>query len=195
MSLSGTMLGKTLAIALLIVTVAAGYFFCAAPIVERIVAARDALETRRLLLGRLEQAIQTAGQATPLVGVSPERDDLYLKGESEAVMAALLQSKLRLAGETEGGRVVSTRSLAAKQQSGLRLVGIEGRLTTSLAGLQKTLLALEAARPLVLVSALQIAPGGPAEVEGSPEQLSVRLEIYGVTALKAQEAVNAPTPQ
>jgi hypothetical protein len=195
MSLSGTIPGKILAIALLIGTLALGYLSLVAPLMERIVSAREALESRRLVLERLEQAIQKAGQATPLVGASPGREDLYLRGESEAVMAALLQSKLRLAGEAEGGRVVSTRSLTAKQQAGLRLIGIEGRLTTSLTGLQKTLLVLEAARPLVLVSALQVTPGGLADGEGSSEQLSVRLEIYGVTVLKSPEAVNVPTPQ
>ena len=175
-------LSRLAALALTGAVVAGAYLFVLAPAYERFRLAQVGLLEQRQLLGRLKQA-EAATTGTPRVGVGDNGRRLFLVGESDAVMAASLQATLQSAGQAAGWRLTSTRVLSARQEGALRLVGIEGRLSTSLAGLQHMLLALEAARPVVVITALQVTPvatiTAPPAASGTGEELTVRLEIYG----------------
>lgn len=184
-------ISKFAALALAGVIAFALYLLVLAPAYARFQNARDALDGQRQLLTRLKQ--QTAGQGSDTIaGNASTRDTsrrLYLSGESDAVMAAALQSALSAKGEVGGWRVVSTRVLPPKQEGALRLIGIEGRLETTIDGLQRLLLALEAQRPLLAVTALQATPTAALSAPGATEregELAVRLELYAA-ALPEQE--------
>lgn len=187
----GATISKFAALALAGAFALALYVLVLEPAYARYQNARDALDSQRQLLARLTQ--QTAGQGSDLGGSSIAARDisrrLYLSGESDAVMAAALQSALGAKGEAGGWRVVSTRVLPTKQEGALRLIGIEGRLETTIDGLQRLLLVLEAERPLLVVTALQATPAAALSAPGTNErdgELAVRLELYAA-ALPEQE--------
>ncbi len=174
---------KLAALALAGLVALALYLLVLAPAYARFQSARDALDGQRQLLARLKQ--QAVGQgsnaATGNATALDTARSFYLSGESDAVMAAALQSALSAKGEAGGWRVVSTRVLPLKQEGALHLIGIEGRLETTVDGLQRLLLALEAGRPLLVVTALQATPAAALSAPGATErdgELTVRLELY-----------------
>ncbi len=196
MPVARAIISKCAALGLAIALVAGAYHLAVAPLTERISQLRESLETQRELLGQLKQQLLTA--RAPVQDRSTETGQaLFLTGESNAVMAAQVQTVLRAKEETSGWRLISTQALPVRQQGNLRFVGVEARLSASMAGLQRLLLAIDAARPVILVSTLQISPlaGQISDAGGEAEQLAVRLEIFGASAPPEPEVTDAKTPR
>jgi Type II secretion system (T2SS), protein M subtype b len=170
------------------------YLFLLAPLYLRYAIARDGLLTQRELLGRLALA-DAASPTASGAAASDAGTGLYLEGESDAVMVSSLQAALQSTGTSSGWRLLSTRVLPPRKEGPLRLIGIEGRLSTTLAGLQRTLLALDAARPVVVVTSLQVTPVASVAPQGentaSREDLAVRLELYGAAGVAVAGPSNA----
>lgn len=173
------LLSRLAAVALTLAVTAALYFIVVAPAYSRFELARDELAGQRALLGRLAQGITASADPAP---IPPDLGRLQLAGESDAVMAATLQSLLRRTSEAAGWRLASTRVLPPREEGGLRLIGIEGRAMASLAALQRTLIELERARPLVVSTALQVSLAPAADDPAGIGALSVRVEIFGAAA-------------
>jgi hypothetical protein len=189
------------ALGLLAGVLAAAYALVIEPISRRIGTALDRIATERTLLARLDQAAVNAAAKTSaraaadqLAGATgnPPLSALVLDGESEAVMAARLQSVVQsAAGRAEGVRISSTRSLPPRERDGLRLIGLEVRCTASLEAAQKLLIGLEGSRPLVLIEVLQLTPASPRS--GSDETpridvFDVRIELYGAAGRGSKQA-------
>lgn len=178
---------KAVALSLLLAVVAVGYFLVVAPIEARISSAVDRIAIGKSLLARFDTAAlksRAEAAAPSLAGV--EGDLLFLEGESDAVMSARLQAVLRAAtAQTDGLRISTTRSLPPRETGDLRLVVLEVRFATTLAGVQRTLLALDRARPLVLVDTVQIvsaAQRASGDEASLADSFDVRMEIAGAAA-------------
>lgn len=177
----GRLTQKCAAVGLLTAAIAVVYGFVAAPLERRLVTAVERIGAERDLLARLQRSLAAATPADPRSDETPDRSP-FLAGESEAVMAARLEAILgALTKAAVGVRTTSTRTVTSRDHMGLRLIGLEARMTAPLAGLQRLLLELDRMTPTVLVDGLQVGPAasaGTAEA-GGDGLLEVRIEIFG----------------
>jgi general secretion pathway protein M len=142
----------------------------------------DGLETQRTLLGRL-RAEQSAAEAKTVLGGTPAampKGPVFLGGESDAIRLAGLQSRLSDAAQTAGTRLASTQVLPPREDAGVRLIGVQTQLSTTLEQLQKLVFELETARPVLIVQALHVSRGPDREGQEVTE-LDVRLTVLGAT--------------
>ncbi|MBU1211974.1 MAG: type II secretion system protein M [Alphaproteobacteria bacterium] len=175
-------LGKSVALMLLIASVALAYISVAQPVFSRIVELEDKLIAERMLLGRLRGVVATANREQPedaVTAKASERnaDNLFLSGESAGVMAAQVQDILHKMARANGMNLASMRNVGIRQHDALSLVGIDARIEGGLEGLQGMLLALEASRPVLLVDALQIATTTEAVPRGTVTEGDTRLNV------------------
>jgi len=80
----------------------------------------------------------------------------------------------------------SMRGLPARERDGIRLLGAQVQLVTSIENVQKLLLALESHRPLLLIDFLQINQTSSSGLSNEEPAglLETRLDIYAVEAGK-----------
>ena len=120
---------------------------------------------QREVLGRLLSAESLAGDASALEQKSKSLDigRLTLKGESDPLRTAELQTALTKIVAALGLRLKSTRALPARDAEGVRLIGIQAQFQATLAQLQKILLAIDANEPILVIEALRVvaAAGAP----------------------------------
>lgn len=83
-------------------------------------------------------------------------DAYYLPEESPTLAATSLQQRVRQAVESNGGNLVSTQILPVVAEDGFSRVAIRVQMTGDIDAVQKMLYALESARPLSFIDALQI---------------------------------------
>jgi hypothetical protein len=83
-------------------------------------------------------------------------DQLLLKGQSDAIAAANLESALAGLATSSGASLTSTEVLPARMSGALRQVGISAEVTASWPALTDLLTAIETARPRMQVDALII---------------------------------------
>jgi general secretion pathway protein M len=99
-------------------------------------------------------------------------DGLLLSGPSDALAAANLQSKLKDLVEQGGAKLASAQTLAVETQGGFRRVGMRISFAADLTLLTSVLLGVEAARPVLSISNLDLRGG-------ENEALSVVMDVYG----------------
>ncbi|MFM2422629.1 MAG: Type secretion system protein subtype b, partial [Pseudomonadota bacterium] len=173
----GTWASRSLALLLALGAAALAHWALSAPLHARFEAAQDRIASHQQLLTRLAMQIRTSQP------YNTQADDKFLRdaifdGESDAIVAATLQSVLRSMGDAAGWRLSTSRNLPARETNGLRLVGIEGRFTTTTAGLQRSLAELEGTRPHVIIGAVNVVAAADSP-EATREELQVRIELFG----------------
>ncbi|MBO0766165.1 MAG: hypothetical protein J2P50_16465, partial [Hyphomicrobiaceae bacterium] len=115
------------------------------------------------------------------VGRAALESGAYLKGESEALTAAGLQTMLAQLAATNQVRLTSTRALSPRERDAIRLIGVSVQFKASLEQLRGLLFQIESQRPFLFVEALQARPVSPfsqssTELNG---MLDVRLDVVG----------------
>lgn len=149
-------LSKLAAVALLVGLVAFIGLFVIGPVVGYFTDRRDEIAEQRRLLTRLTAA------GAPMATVTPSKPgsdgEIFLAGNSDALRLAELQSLTGRIAELEGVELRSTRSLPVREREGLRLLGLEANMRTTIDQLQKMLYRIENGRPYVIVEDLQVTP-------------------------------------
>jgi general secretion pathway protein M len=141
----------------------------------------DRIVTQRTLLGRLISAENAAAKAVS--GVEPDaalNGTVFLEGESDAIRLADLQSRLSEAAQSIGARLSSTQPVPPRDDLGVRLIGVQTQLSTTIEQLQKMLFELESAKPLLIIQAVNVSRGPDRDGEEVTE-LDVRLTVLGAT--------------
>jgi general secretion pathway protein M len=105
----------------------------------------DGILAQEKMLPQLQQQVQTFGDVQVL-----------LAGNSDAIAAANLQSELAGLAASSGASLTSTEVLPAEMSGGLRQVGIAVDVTASWPALTDLLVAIESARPRMIVDDLII---------------------------------------
>ncbi|MDH3715617.1 MAG: type II secretion system protein GspM [Gammaproteobacteria bacterium] len=82
--------------------------------------------------------------------------NLYLRANTAALAAAELQRIVKQQAAARGGRVMSTQTLAGKQEDAFTRVTLKVRLRTDMQGVLHTLHGLESRRPLLFIDNLSI---------------------------------------
>jgi hypothetical protein len=145
--------------------------------------ARDRLEARTELLGRMEADVRStsrledsaAAVRTRVVALAPEL--LGPGGESEAVAA--LGALLSSAAERQRVRVSRTEAVPDSARAGpARRVSVRATLESETAGLLGMLEALARQRAVLTVGSLQIA-ADPPPVASAPELLHTEFTLSG----------------
>jgi len=187
------------ALGLLVAAVAALWFVGLAPLADKISRGNDEVAEKRVLLGRLQNGRAMEAEARALAQRSAAIDlpSLLIAGESEALKAANLQAALAAIAAANGLRFRSTRVLPARTESGVQLVAVEASFESSLADIQKMLLAMADHKPMLSVSGLRVslAPTAALDPESAGSLLEVSMEVAAPAAIAPAAASPASAPE
>ncbi len=151
---------RAIALILLVGAIAVPYVFIVQPLAakhqetrETITQDQDQLQRyRRIAANRpLLQARHEQLQRDPI------SQGAYLSGESEALIAANLQNRIKTVIEANGGKLASTQILQSGGEDGFRVVTIRVRMTADIDAASKTFYALEAGQPFLFVDSIDIS--------------------------------------
>jgi hypothetical protein len=153
--------------------------FVVLPVVDTFTHHQARIEQERTVQGRLRAALaEMAG--TKVEDTSQSNAGRFLSGESEAIVAANLQSLLTEYASTNGVKLRSTRSLPARDRDGMRLIGVQMQFSGQMDAVQKLIYQIESAEPSLVVDAMSI--NGFAQrfgVATDGTSLEVRLDVFG----------------
>jgi len=182
------MASRVIALILLVGVIAVPYVFIAQPLLAKHQENRDTiaqyqdqlLSYRRIaanrpqLQARHEQLLR-----------DPISQDAYLSGESEALVAANLQNRVKTIIEANGGQLASTQILQSGDEDGFRVVTIRVRMTADIDSASKIFYALEAGQPFLFVDSVDIssrqARRRRRNQKTAPENvdLNINYDVYG----------------
>lgn len=179
-------LRRLVAVGLLAVAGLVVYALGVAPVLGHLAGLQDRLDAERSLLARYDRAVTAAGNSLASDGSGPAsgeaRSEYFLSGESASVVAARLQGLVREAGQRHKVSMNSLRDLPPRQLDDLVLIGLEASFEAPLAQLQRLLVDLEGAAPVLFLHELHIssqAAGRSAAERGKSEApLAVRISVY-----------------
>lgn len=180
-------LGRSLAVALLLAALGAAQAFVVGPVLDAHRAYGERIRTSGALVARYDALAK--GEAEARSSLEEARrlyaaSDVHLAGSSDALIAAELQQRLaRVCGE-EGCQIRSTQALPPTSEEGFVRIGLRVALAVRSEALHRMLHRLETAKPYLFVDALEIGAatdpvGGasPGAVQGW--DLQARFELYG----------------
>jgi general secretion pathway protein M len=178
------------AVGLLLLSVGVVALLTVVPFAGRIGELREQIDAQRGLLGRFAAVAAQQGQLADFdrVGRAAIDSNAYLKGESDALKAAALQTILAELAAANRVRFSSTRVLPGRERDDVRLIGVRVQFNAEMEQLRAILYRIEAYRPLLFVEALQVQPISPFS-QRDPEQmgvLDVRLDVFGATPSKKE---------
>jgi general secretion pathway protein M len=187
-----------LALSLALIALGGAYLLVMAPIVDFYGEREARLETRRVLLPRLEAAAAELpalrSQLTELRSAARARK-FTLDGASDAIASANLQSRIEGLAASAGIAIGSTESLPAETRGGYRRIGLRFALSGPYETLVKLIAALETAAPPLVIDNLQIhgvlrRPGLP-PTPGYEPGLDAGLDVY---AFRSNDKTAAAKP-
>jgi len=125
---------QILAVALLALALGLVSLVTIVPLAAHVAAIQEQIEAQRTLLGRFEQFATREGEATEhdRIGRDALASGAYLKGESEALTAAGLQTVLAEIGAANRVRFHSTRTLPARERNEMRFIGVRVQFTAEI---------------------------------------------------------------
>ncbi len=171
------------ALSLLAAAIVGFWSFVWTPVTTSILGQDAKILEQREVLGRLLSAETLAGDASTLEQKSKSIDigRLTLKGDSDPLRTAELQTTLTKIVATLGLRLKSTRALPARDAEGVRLIGVQAQFQASLAQLQKILLAIEESDAILTIEALRIVAAAGATDPKTEAPLDVNIDVFGAT--------------
>jgi general secretion pathway protein M len=173
------------AVALLVLALGLLALVTVIPLAAHVASLRDQIETERTALGRFTQVASREDEAADhdRAGRASLSSGAYLKGESEALIAAGLQSVLAEIGAANRVRFTSTRALATREQGEAQFIGVRVQFNAQIEQLRALLHRIETNRPFLFIEGLQVQPISPYS-QRDPEQagvLDVRMDVFGAT--------------
>ncbi len=195
---------RVLALALLGAVVAGLYLLVARPVTEQHQRYRDSIAQSQSLLGQYRRLGASLPALQSQIAELDRRRNAagtHLRGASDALVAAELQTRVKLAVESHGGRLTSTQILAAKDESELRRIGMRVQMTATIEVLHQIFYQLESSKPLIFLDNIDIrtrraarprrrrSGSTPADVAATPAEnepnLNFRFDIYGYMRVEA----------
>lgn len=151
---------RVIALILLVGVIAIPYVFIVQPLVAKhrenrdtIAQYQDQLQSYRRIAANRPQLQARHEQLLR----DPISQDAYLSGESEALVAANLQNRVKKIIEANGGQLASTQILQSGDEDGFRVVTIRVRMTADIDAASKIFYALEAGQPFLFVDGVDIS--------------------------------------
>lgn len=176
--------GKAAALFILALVAASFYFAVLSPVLAFYGGNAEALEQKRELVRRYENAADDLPRlrklATERRGEARE-ENLLLTGGSDAVAAASLQSSLKDMVEGEGAKITSAATLPPETEGDFRRVGVRIAFSGDLTLLTTVLQGIALARPVLAVDNLELHVAGDSDDDENPN-LAVALDVFGYRA-------------
>jgi general secretion pathway protein M len=176
------------AVALLVLSLSLLALVTVVPLTAHIASLQDQIDAHRGLLGRFAQIAAREGEATEHDRTAKAALDsgAYLKGESDALVAAGLQAILAEIASTHRVRLHSTRALPARDRDQARFIGVRLQFNAQIDQVRSLLHHIEASKPFLLIEALQIQPISPYAQRDLKQAgaLEVRVDVFGAVAGK-----------
>jgi hypothetical protein len=171
------------AVALLVLLVAGVASTTVLPLTARVAELGGEIETERVVLGRLAAVAARLSETAEheRIGRAALESGAYLKGDSEALMAAGLQTTLAQLATANRVRFASTRALPPRERDAIQLIGVSVQFKTEIEQLRGLLFRIESHKPFLFVEGLQVRPVSPFS-QSTPELnglLDVRLDVFG----------------
>lgn len=133
----------------------------ALPLWERYQATRQAVAEIREQVANTRKAVARAEHLMAQPESGPEAINRFLlPGDSQALAAAALQSRVETLVDQRGGQIFSTHTILGEEQQGLAQVSIRVRLALTTSVLQQVLFDLEGQLPLLVIDYLKLASYG-----------------------------------
>jgi general secretion pathway protein M len=167
---------------LVLVTLGGIYLLVVAPLLDLYAQRASVLESRRMLLPRLNAAAEEVPELRAHVEqlrAAAGTRKITLDGASDAVAAANLQSRIEELATSVGATIGSTESLPAEVRAGYRRIGLRYVLSGQYETLVKFIAKLETAIPPLVIDNVHIhgvlrRPGTP-----TASGLDAGLDVYG----------------
>ena len=181
----GSLLSRTLALALLALALLGGFRLVVAPLMAafqdnaaRIEQAETLLQ-RYLALAEQRQATSDRLAAQEELAASAAG---YLEGPSDALAAAQLQDRVKSVIEGAGGELRSTQILPAVAidgDAGIRRTPLRVQFAAAIGGLAETLYELESGQPYVFIEQLTVREQRRRDEPGTDGSLDTSLQLSG----------------
>jgi general secretion pathway protein M len=176
---------RILALAILVAVVALPYWLAVRPVLDRFAAVDATIAEQNEMLvryGGVSERLDALESRLTALKRDGGRADDYLAGDSEAIVAAELQNRLKTLIANSGGKLASTQVLPSTEEAGFRQVTVRVRLNAGIEGLRRILYQLETDRPLLFIDNLDISSRQDrpraGETETDPD-LTVTFDVYG----------------
>lgn len=175
---------QLIAVGLLFAIVAVLALGIAWPLVASSVELSDSIEAERSLLGRLQRVVDQSSANTEDPAKTIATSDLFIKGGSDSIRIATLQSELSAILAANGVKPRSARALPNRTRDDLKLVGVQLQIISPVAQLQKIMLDIERHKPALFISSLQITPSSMTGLPNEDDKaaLDARLDVLAVEA-------------
>jgi hypothetical protein len=171
------------AVALLLVSVGVVALLTIVPFATHLTQLREQIDAERTLLGRFAAVAAQQGQVADYdrKGGAAIESDAYLKGESEALKAAGLQTLLSQMAGASRIRFTSTRALQSRQRDDVQLIGVRVQFNADIEQVRALLYRIEAHRPFLFIEVLQAQPISPFSQRDREQtgMMDVRLDVFG----------------
>jgi type II secretion system (T2SS) protein M len=171
------------AVALLVLVVGALVVTTVLPLTARVAELRDAIEAERVILGRLAAVAARADETAEheRIGRAALESGAWLKGDSEALTAAGLQTTLAQLATANRVRFASTRALPPRERDGMQLIGVSVQFKAEVDQVRGFLFRIESHKPFLFVEGLQVRPVSPFSQSAQELNsiLDVRLDVFG----------------
>jgi general secretion pathway protein M len=184
----GSVLSRTLAVALLGIALLGAYRLIVAPLLTAYRDGEARIEQAKDLLQRYEALAEQRSLLADRLAEQQERAESaagYLQGPSDALAAAQLQDRVKSVVEAAGGELRSTQILPAEpleEDLGFRRATLRIHFVGTIEGLEETLFELETGLPYLLIDDLTVRQERVRrrrdEPQGQP-MLDVSLELFG----------------
>lgn len=157
-------------------------FLVILPINDFFVARDSHIAQQRMLLARMRSMAaqeSTVDAITRETAEQLKRGEL-LKGSSDGIANADLQTRLKTKATQSGAQLRSVQTLPAKTRDGVRYLGAQLDFQGSIQAIQRTIHAIESGYPYHFVTSAQIKPLPAARVAGSAAEpmIEARFEVF-----------------
>src|SRR6185295_12887728 len=151
------------AVALLLLVIAGVASTTVLPLTARVSELREETEAERVVLGRFAAVAARSSETAEhdRIGRAALESGAYLKGDSEALMAAGLQTTLAQLAAANRVRFASTRALPPRERDSARLIGVSVQFKAEIEQLRALLFRIESHRPFLFIEGLQVRPISP----------------------------------
>jgi general secretion pathway protein M len=179
-------LARLVAISLLLVVLFLGYAALVAPLLEAWREAHGAIADAQGALPRMADAQESLAARRQMLADLQRRQraaEGLLQGDSETLIAAQLQNRIKTLVDAAQGEVTSMQILQTRNDGGFRKIAVRGQVLIGLPGLQKVLYELEAGVPYLFLDNVEIrVQQSPSRARDEPKRdppHDVRFDLYG----------------
>jgi general secretion pathway protein M len=179
-------LSRLVAILLLLVVVFLAYATLIAPLIGAWREAQVAIADAQDALPRIADAQESLTARRQMLAGLQRRQGAaegLLQGDSETLIAAQLQNRIKTLVDTAKGEVKSMQVLQTRNDGGFRKIAVRGQVLVGLPGLQKIFYELEAGAPYLFLDNVEIrAQQSSSKARDEPKhdpQHDVRFDLYG----------------